>query len=62
MSQKQWTLDSLRRYNAMAAALEEMREAEMLLDDMDYIEESPRYKKAMEAAAKFHRSCDGVDR
>ena len=62
MSEKQWTLESLRRYNAMAQALEEMRLAEMELDDMDYIEESPRYKKAMEAAKKFHDACDLVGR
>ena len=42
----------------MTDALEAMRVAEMELDDMDYIEESPRYKRAMEAAAKFHAACD----
>ena len=32
----------------------EMRRAEMLLDDMDYIEQSDRYKAAMSAAKAFH--------
>ena len=51
MLNKPWTQE-------MKDAFEEMRKAELPLDDMDYIKESPRYKTAMAAAAKFHAACD----
>lgn len=35
-------------------AFEEMKAAELAMDDMDYLTESPLYKKGMDAAKRWH--------
>ena len=47
---------------ALQAAFQHMYEAEAALDDMDYIEHSPKLELALKAAAEFRRLMDESDR
>ena len=46
----------------LQAAFDEMKRTEMLLDDMDYVTNSPRLQRAMDAAEKWRKVLDEEER
>ena len=58
--------NDLRRINELRRrakqAFEAMKAAELKMDDMDILTESPLYRRAMEAAAEWHRLEDQIER
>ena len=46
----------------MKRTFEAMRKAEMALDDMDYITNSPKIQDAIDAANQWREACDAADR
>lgn len=43
------------------AAFEEMKAAELRMDDMDIVTESSLFRKAMAAAERWHTLCDQIE-